>query len=157
MTSKIWGTLFYSTFQCSAFGVRVKVFEEETGSVMSAKTKIASQDIVDVYVGKRLKYLRNEKRISQKELAERLGITFQQVQKYEKGLNRLPASRMLGICLALDIAPNDLFSDFLSNEYPIKEPADYSVQEMELIETLRQLATPLKRQVHRIVGTLAEQ
>ncbi len=116
-----------------------------------------NQNIVDLYVGRRLKLLRKQKHISQKALSERLGITFQQVQKYEKGLNRLPAGRMLAICLALDITPNDLFRDLLSKEYPIKEPADYTNQEMELIETLRQLAPPLKSQVRQIVGTLAGQ
>ena len=116
-----------------------------------------ASDVVDIYVGKRLKYLRNKQHISQKELASRIGITFQQVQKYEKALNRLPASRMLGICLALDITPNDLFHDLLSSEYPIKDPIDYSHQEIELIATLRQLDPPLKNQVRRIVGTLAGQ
>lgn len=66
-----------------------------------------------------------------------MDITFQQVQKYEKGLNRLPAGRMLAICLALDITPNDLFHDLLTKEYPIKNPQDYTDQEMELIEAVR--------------------
>ncbi len=115
------------------------------------------QNIVDVYVGRRLKLLRKQKHISQKQLADRLGVTFQQIQKYEKGLNRLPASRMLSICMALDITPNDLFHDLLTKQYPFKEPQDFSSDEMELIEIVRQLKPPLKNQVRQIVGTLAEQ
>lgn len=119
--------------------------------------KASQQNIVDQYVGRRLKLLRRQNHISQKALAERLGITFQQIQKYEKGLNRLPAGRMLAICLALDITPNDLFHDLLMKEYPVKKPQEYTDQEMELIEALRRLAPPLKSQVRQIVGTLASQ
>lgn len=116
-----------------------------------------SQNAVDQYVGARLKLLRRQKHISQKDLAKRLEISFQQVQKYEKGLNRLPAGRMLGICMALDITPNDLFHDLLLKQYPVKEPDVYTDQEMELIEAMRQLAPPIKSQVRQIVGTLASQ
>ncbi len=119
--------------------------------------RASQQSVVDQYVGRRLKLLRRQNHISQKALAERLGITFQQIQKYEKGLNRLPAGRMLAICLALDITPNDLFHDLLMKEYPVKKPDEYTDQEMELIEALRRLAPPLKSQVRQIVGTLASQ
>lgn len=125
--------------------------------MLERKGKQSEQHIVDLYVGRRIKLLRKQSHITQKNLADRLGITFQQIQKYEKGLNRLPASRMLSICMALNITPNDLFRDLLSKEYPIKDPVDYTSQEMELIETVRQLTPPLKNQVRQIVGTLASQ
>jgi transcriptional regulator with XRE-family HTH domain len=48
----------------------------------------------DAYVGGRLRLLRTKQNISQQEIAERLGISFQQVQKYEKGINRIGASRL---------------------------------------------------------------
>ena len=64
---------------------------------------------------------------------------------------------MLAICLALDITPNDLFHDLLMKEFPVKEPQEYTDQEMELIEALRLLAPQLKSQVRQIVGTLASQ
>lgn len=115
------------------------------------------QNIVDSYVGRRLKLLRNQRHVSQKALAERLGVTFQQIQKYEKGLNRLPASRMLSICFALDITPNDLFHDLLSKEYPVREPADYSREEISLIESVRRLPPTQKTQMHDIVKTLSSQ
>jgi transcriptional regulator with XRE-family HTH domain len=121
------------------------------------KSQALQQNIVDTYVGRRLRLLRNQKHVSQKDLAERLGITFQQIQKYEKGLNRLPASRMLAICFALDATPNDLFKDLLTKEFPPKEVFEYSEQEIEIIEMLRQLTPPLKSQVRQIVGTLASQ
>ena len=121
------------------------------------KPKTPDQNIVDIYVGRRLNALRKERGLSQKALADRLGITFQQIQKYEKGLNRLPASRMLSICMALDVTPNDLFRDLLTKQYPIKEPTIYSCEEEELIHSVRRLDTTLKNQVREIIGTLASQ
>lgn len=122
---------------------------------MKTRSDEYQQNIVDAYVGRRLKLLRKQRGISQKQLAERLGVTFQQIQKYEKGLNRLPASRMLSICFALDITPNDLFHDLLTKEFPVKDPLDYTREEIDLIECLRQLAPPAKSQMREIVRTLA--
>ena len=136
----------------------LKPRDENLTETAETPRKKITQNAIDQYVGARLKLLRRQKHISQKDLAQRLDITFPgQVQKYEKGLNRLPAGRMLGICMALDITPNDLFHDLLLKQYPVKEPENYTDQEMELIEALRQLAPPLKSQVRQIVGTLANQ
>jgi len=52
---------------------------------------------VDAYVGKRIRDFRKSMKISQDRLAEQLGITFQQVQKYEKGSNRIGAGRLFQI------------------------------------------------------------
>jgi len=119
------------------------------------KSGKCEQNIVDCYVGRRLKILRKQNHLSQKELADRLGVTFQQIQKYEKGLNRLPASRMLAICFALGVTPNDLFCDLLNKECPANIPIDYTREEIELIETLRRLTPNNKSQVREIVGNLA--
>ena len=73
-----------------------------------------------------------------------------------KGLNRLPASRMLAICFALDVTPNDLFRDLLNKErLAAPPPIDYTREEMEFIETLRRLTPTTKSQVKKIVGNLA--
>lgn len=61
---------------------------------------------IDVHVGARIAARRKLLQLSQKELAEKLGITFQQVQKYEKGVNRIGAGRLYSIAniLGVDIA-----------------------------------------------------
>jgi transcriptional regulator with XRE-family HTH domain len=64
---------------------------------------------VDVYVGSRIRLRRNLLGISQTELGDRIGVTFQQVQKYEKGVNRIGTSRLLRICDVLQTAPEWLF------------------------------------------------
>jgi|SRR2546423_1548828 len=57
----------------------------------------------DAEVGRRVRSRRLECRLSQTELADRIGVTFQQVQKYEKGVNRIGAGRLQRISEALDV------------------------------------------------------
>ena|SRR5262245_25326168 len=64
---------------------------------------------IDTYVGERIRFRRNLLGITQTEMADRIGVTFQQLQKYEKGVNRIGASRLLQICKALDVTPEWLF------------------------------------------------
>ena len=61
---------------------------------------VKSPTDIDRQVGKRLRALREEAGMSQTALGERSGITFQQVQKYENGLNRVSVSRLIQFCEA---------------------------------------------------------
>jgi len=60
-------------------------------------------DLRDAEVGRRVRSRRLECRLSQTELADRIGVTFQQVQKYEKGVNRIGAGRLQRISEALEV------------------------------------------------------
>jgi transcriptional regulator with XRE-family HTH domain len=62
-----------------------------------------SPNPTDVYVGSRIRLRRNMLGMSQERLAAALGVTFQQVQKYEKGTNRVGASRLQAIGAALHV------------------------------------------------------
>ena len=64
---------------------------------------------VDQHVGSRVRMRRVLLGMSQEKLAESLGLTFQQVQKYEKGTNRIGASRLQEISNALQVAPSFFF------------------------------------------------
>ena len=64
---------------------------------------------VDIHVGKLIRSCRVQAGISQERLAGSLGVTFQQVQKYEKGTNRVSASRMQAIASTLGVAPAYFF------------------------------------------------
>jgi transcriptional regulator with XRE-family HTH domain len=57
----------------------------------------------DIELGKRIRLRRVEQNISQTELGDKLGVSFQQVQKYEKGVNRVGAARLQKIATALDV------------------------------------------------------
>jgi transcriptional regulator with XRE-family HTH domain len=76
-----------------------------------------SANMVDRRLGQRLRARRLEAGLSQERLAEVLGLTFQQVQKYEKGVNRIAASRLFDIAAALDV-PVGFFFDGLSSGAP---------------------------------------
>jgi transcriptional regulator with XRE-family HTH domain len=54
----------------------------------------ARTSLIDDYIGRKLRIARIVRNLSQDELAKKVGITFQQIQKYEKGLNRISASRL---------------------------------------------------------------
>lgn len=70
---------------------------------------------VDVHVGNRIKLRRMLLGMSQERLGEALGLTFQQVQKYERGVNRVSASRLFDIARVLDV-PVGFFYDDLDPE-----------------------------------------
>ena len=63
----------------------------------------------DVVVGHNIRFWRLEKKMSQTDLANLLGLTFQQVQKYENGANRVGASRLMQIATALDVPIHAFF------------------------------------------------
>lgn len=65
----------------------------------------------DIYVGQRIRLARNITKMSQEALASTLGITFQQVQKYEKGTNRVGASRLQHIAVTLGVPVSFFFED----------------------------------------------
>ena len=66
-------------------------------------------DALDIAVGQRIRIERLSQRMSQTELANRIGVSFQQVQKYEKGLNRVGAGRLTRIAEVLGIPVRSLF------------------------------------------------
>lgn len=72
---------------------------------------------IDAYVGSRVRVQRMMLNISQEELAKHLGLTFQQVQKYERGTNRISASKLYDIALILNV-PIDFFFSEGSQVYP---------------------------------------
>jgi len=64
---------------------------------------------VDVHVGKKLKKIRTLRRLSQTDVANRLGLSFQQIQKYEIGSNRIAASRLFELAQMFDLSPAYFF------------------------------------------------
>ncbi len=66
---------------------------------------------IDVHVGSRIRLRRTMLGMSQEKLGESLGITFQQIQKYEKGTNRVGASRLQNISSILNVPVSFFFED----------------------------------------------
>ncbi|RWY64628.1 XRE family transcriptional regulator [Rhizobium leguminosarum] len=70
---------------------------------------VKTANAIDSYVGARIKMRRQLLGMSQERLGEQIGVTFQQVQKYEKGINRIGASRLQRIAEVLQTSPSFFF------------------------------------------------
>ena len=79
---------------------------------------------VDAHVGARLRQRRMLLGISQEQLAEMLGLTFQQVQKYERGTNRVSASRLFQLARALDTPITWFFEDMEADRASAREKTE---------------------------------
>jgi transcriptional regulator with XRE-family HTH domain len=64
---------------------------------------------VDVEIGQRIRAARLKKGISQEDLGKALGVSFQQIQKYEKGVNRVSSARLVEVAKAVDMTVEDFF------------------------------------------------
>lgn len=71
---------------------------------------------IDVHVGKRLKQIRTLRRMSQTDVAKRLNLSFQQIQKYEIGSNRIAASRLFELSRILEVPTSYFFDGAADNE-----------------------------------------
>jgi len=94
-----------------------------------------SPDPVDLYVGARIRMRRKLLGVSQERLAEQLGLTFQQVQKYERGANRVSASKLHAIGTALSAPVAYFFEGFGGAAAPGVGDTDCSAFVHELVMT----------------------
>jgi transcriptional regulator with XRE-family HTH domain len=69
------------------------------------------REAIDRAIGARLRAFRVQRRLSQTAVGNALGVTFQQIQKYEKGVNRLSSSATVRLCELLDIKPEQLLGN----------------------------------------------
>lgn len=109
----------------------------------------------DKHIGARLRYARREHRMSQTELGERIGVTFQQVQKYEKGTNRISAARLYQSAHVLD-RPITYFFEGLGRDDPtsveaIKRTRDNAI----LLQAFDKLPGDIQRRFVELVTSVA--
>ncbi|WP_212112943.1 helix-turn-helix domain-containing protein [Bartonella queenslandensis] len=100
----------------------------------------------DISIGKRIRHKRISMGLSQKELGNHLGVSFQQIQKYEKGLNRVSAGRLQEIANRLQVPITFFYANISKKEdLPTKEnlshhdQATYSEKEHTLLRNFREL------------------
>lgn len=91
-----------------SFGVREAM---STGQGSERAEKEHRPSPIDVHVGSRVRLRRTLLGMSQERLGEALGLTFQQVQKYERGVNRIGASRLFDLSRVLDVPISFFFDD----------------------------------------------
>src|SRR5262245_5670491 len=73
---------------------------------------------IDVHVGSRVRFRRMLLGMSQEKLGEKLGLTFQQIQKYEKGINRIGASRLFDLAQVLGVSVQFFYEEAPTAEVP---------------------------------------
>lgn len=123
---------------------------------------------VDVHVGNRLKLRRTMVGMSQDKLGQMVGLTFQQIQKYEKGANRIGASRLYQFATLLDVPPAYFFEGLegetvtaldgrtLSAAVPAGSPAaSITREDVELLRAFRGLQqSGLRRRIIDLVWAM---
>lgn len=129
------------------------------GSKYRARTESGDPDPIDVHVGGRLRLRRTLMGLSQTDLAKSVGLTFQQVQKYESGANRVSASRLFHIAESLDV-PVSFFFDDMPREGGLEEQPKVAFEPdrelLELTRNYRSIAdTEVRRGIYELVKRLA--
>ena len=98
---------------------------------------------VDIHVGSRIRLRRQLLRMSQEKLGDELGVTFQQVQKYEKGVNRIGASRLFQIAKILNVPVQFFYDDFGQDDTVVVGGfAEDAATESSASEFMELLSTP---------------
>ncbi len=136
--------------------------------------------LVDEYIGARIRIRRNLLGMSQDQLAQMLGISFQQLQKYEKGNNRIAASRIWQLSKALNVSVSYFFEgiernlsykgitfesgtgSYLCDSYEEEEmpdmPSEMELSVKELVEAFISIKDPaVAKHILGLVKTLASQ
>ena len=136
--------------------------------------RVTNNNAIDMHVGKRIRLRRTLLGMSQEQLGSELDITFQQVQKYERGANRVSASRLWDISQILDSPINYFFDDMSENTMRSSprrvsrgaDDVDFSDEQtkdpmarretLELVRTYYSIKTPLvRKRVSDMVKSIA--
>jgi len=121
---------------------------------------------IDVMVGKRVRLRRIQLGLSQTELGKKLGVTFQQVQKYENGANRVSCSRLYEISNALDVPIAFFFMDSAHASLELAVAEQFDVPDLKdgihLMTAFRQIPSVAVRKsfiilVETLAGELKEE
>lgn len=106
---------------------------------------------IDLEVGKNLRALRTLKNYTQSELAKSVGITFQQLQKYETGANRISASKLQQLATVLKVDIRDFFGSTIN-----RKSKTLTLEQAEFLETFNRVPKNLKPTAKSIVASMAQ-
>ncbi|MDH5452630.1 MAG: helix-turn-helix domain-containing protein [Paracoccaceae bacterium] len=114
---------------------------------------------VDVHVGKRIRHRRWMVGMTQQQLADQVGIKFQQIQKYETGMNRVSASRLWDISEALDVAISFFFEGLEARNPESVEIAGDIMADKEalmLVRSYYSIPEPQRRRLFDLAKVLSD-
>lgn len=126
---------------------------------------------IDVHVGSRIRLRRTLLGMSQERLGDQLGLTFQQIQKYERGVNRVGASRLYDLARVLDVPISFFFDDlpdgllgsgqrrnpaFADSQDPFGDDAMTRRETLELVRAYYRITDPTQRKrVFELIKSMA--
>src|SRR5580700_9680470 len=102
----------------------------------ASKNRSRGATPVDAHIGQKIRTRRNLLGLSQTELADAAGITFQQIQKYEKGANRVGASRLQQFSEALGVPPSYFFDGLPTVGKKLSVPQEGELSEGSIVSFL---------------------
>jgi transcriptional regulator with XRE-family HTH domain len=108
--------------------------------------------MIDKEIGATIRVQRVRMKMSQIELGEALGVTFQQIQKYESGTNAVASTRVGLLCRILNTSPNVLFG---SDVRSTLDAIQLTSREIKTLLRLREVPRPLRRAVDDLLETIA--
>lgn len=135
---------------------------------MSRRPPKEAPDPIDIHVGQRIKARRVGLRISQSEIGKALDVTFQQIQKYENGANRVGASNLYRLSKALDVDVSYFFADMPSST-KMKSLSDQPAasfdhdpmgqpESIKLVHNYFRIASPaIRNRVFQLVKSISDQ
>ena len=147
-------------------GQQMKPLEREIAGAPLAEAVAVERDgphPVDRHVGLRIRMRRKEIGVSQERLAESLGITFQQVQKYERGANRVSASKLWEIAAALKTGVGYFYEGLGEREGPMQggdaaQSFMLSGEGVELMASFPRISEPtVRRKILELVRAVADE
>ncbi|MBT6095753.1 MAG: helix-turn-helix transcriptional regulator [Rhodospirillaceae bacterium] len=147
-------------------------YQERYGKADTGRLPPGVSNPVDVHVGNRLRQRRTLLGLSQEKLGEAVGLTFQQIQKYEKGANRIGASRLFQFSEVLDVEISYFFDEMppeirtrrgayntglKDQDQEILQPNPMARREtLELVRYYYQITNPdVRKNVFELAKTLA--
>jgi transcriptional regulator with XRE-family HTH domain len=138
----------------------------------SGRARLGKPNPIDIHVGSRVRLRRTLLGLSQEKLADAIGLTFQQVQKYERGANRIGASRLYELSKVLDVPVSFFFDDMAaelsgrraahgagmseSAQVPFEPDALAKRETLELVRAYYRITDPhVRKKVADLVKTMA--
>ena len=125
-----------------------KIKDIEVVQSSSEDRVVKNPSKVDLYAGKRLREIRRKLGISQQSLASEVGTTFQQIQKYEKGINRITVSKLYQFCKVFHVKPSYFLYDdsYIASEdtshYSLSED-NSNIRELDdIVELSKKISDP---------------
>ncbi|MTH79281.1 helix-turn-helix domain-containing protein [Paracoccus aestuariivivens] len=113
---------------------------------------------VDVHVGKRIRHRRWMIGMTQQQLAEKVGIKFQQIQKYETGMNRVSASRLWDIAQAVDVPVSFFFEGLEEGQTHQAVEGDILADKeaLQLVRAYYAMPEAQRRQIFELARVLSD-